>query len=215
MGEQKRAHWLADRALPRLRFLLDHLPRGSRVLDLGSGFGRHTFAALAAGHGVLAVDCKADACESMRVAAREIDIADGKLEIVHGDFADLGAGQHGVADLVIATGVLQHAKTLAELEHRLQRIAELAGAPAAIVYIEMLFDMLFDGRPASDGRIRISPAEFEILLRRVFPSPAWSIELSFGPLRQRQTFPPDGRSFQPPAAMIESTTIEYRIGRLD
>jgi SAM-dependent methyltransferase len=215
MGEQKRAHWLADRALPRLRFLLDHLARGSRVFDLGSGFGRHTFAALAAGHSVLAVDCKADARESMRVAAREIDIPDGKLEIVHGDFIDLGADKHGVADLVIATGVLQHAKSPAELELRLQRIAELAGAPAAIVYIEMLFDMLFDGRPAGDGRIRISPAEFEFLLRRIFPSPAWSIELSFGPLRQRQNFPPDGRSFQPPAAMIESTTIEYRIDRLD
>jgi energy-coupling factor transport system substrate-specific component len=215
MGEKKRADWLADRALPRLRFVLEHLAGGSRVFDLGCGFGRHTFAALAAGHTVLAVERKPDACESIRAAAREIDLAEGRLEIVQGDFGEAGADKNGVADLVIATGVLQHAKDMPELERRLATIASLAATPGAIAYIEMLFDMLFDGRPPADGRIKISQAEFEAVLRHVFPAPAWSIQLSFGPLRQRQSFPPAGRSFQPPAALIESTTVEYRIDRLD
>ncbi len=116
---------------------------------------------------------------------------------------------------MICTGVLQHARDIGDLTNLLVHLSTLAGQPAAQIYIEMLFEMLFDGRPPLDGRIQITCAEFEDLLRGVFPTASWAVQRTHGPMRQKQTFAQGGRSFEPPAATIESTAAEYLIRRLD
>jgi hypothetical protein len=138
----------------------------------------------------------------------------GKVSVIHGEFLDLTPEAHGLADLVICTGVLQHARSMKDLETRLTHISNLGSQPAAIVYIEMLFDMLFDGHPPSDGRVQITHAEFEALLRQTFPAALWSLRRTYGPMRQLQSFDGGGRSFEPPSTTIESTAVEYLMRRL-
>ena len=138
----------------------------------------------------------------------------GKVTVIHGEFLDLSPESSGLADLVICTGVLQHALSVKDLANRLAHIASLGSQPAAIIYIEMLFDMLFDGEAPSDGRIQITHPEFEALLQETFPAALWSVRRTRGPMRQLQTFDQGGRSFQPPSRTVESTTAEYLIRRL-
>lgn len=206
--------WLADRALPSLKAVIGRLPKASIVFDLGSGCGRHTIAAAAAGHEVLAVEWKEAVCESLRQDLAMLAPKSGKASVIHGEYLDLSPESSGLADLVICTGVLQHARSMKDLANRLAHIANLGSQPAAIIYIEMLFDMLFDGHPPSDGRVCITCAEFEALLQETFPAASWSLRRTFGPMRQLQSFDQGGRSFEPPSRTIESTAAEYLIRRL-
>jgi hypothetical protein len=114
----------------------------------------------------------------------------------------------------VATGILQHACDVADLSRRLEYTRQIADQPAAVIYIEMLFDMLFDGVPA-EGRVAITPSEFETLLLQIFPGGGWDIEEMSGPQRQLQVFDQGDRSFHAPAKRIESITAEYAIRRLE
>jgi SAM-dependent methyltransferase len=214
VSEFDRPMWLADRALPSLKVVIGQLPKSSIVFDLGSGCGRHSIAAAAAGHEVVAVEWKEAVCKRLRQDLAMLAPKSGKVTVIHGEFLDLSPESSGLADLVICTGVLQHALSVKDLANRLAHIASLGSQPAAIIYIEMLFDMLFDGEAPSDGRIQITHPEFEALLQETFPAALWSVRRTRGPMRQLQTFDQGGRSFQPPSRTVESTTAEYLIRRL-
>jgi SAM-dependent methyltransferase len=200
---------LAHRSLPSLKFIIDKLRKHSRIVDLGCGYGRHTFAALAAGHLVIAVDRKPSVCEVLRRDLEILGERGKRATVIEADYLDLPAAAYGAADLVIVTGVLQHARSRDDLLQRLRHISDLASGPASSVYIEMLFDMVFDGLPPQDGRIAITANQFVLALREVFPRESWRLEQTQGPLRQKQTFEHGGRSFDPPARTIESTALEF------
>jgi SAM-dependent methyltransferase len=209
------AKQLTGRALESLRVVIRSLPKSSIVFDLGSGYGRHTFLASTAGHEVLAVDRKKAVFDRLRDNLVTLPRKHGRVSVRHCDLRDVSVESSGLADLVICTGVLQHARDVDDLSSQLAHISKLAGQPAALIYIEMLFEMRFDGRPPIDGRLKITPAEFEGLLREVFPAASWAVQRSYGPMRQMQSFDQGGRSFEPPARTIESTAAEYLIRRLD
>ncbi|MEQ1812604.1 MAG: class I SAM-dependent methyltransferase [Terricaulis sp.] len=211
--EDNRSKWLASRALPSLNTVIDGLPKARMVFDLGAGYGRHTMAASIAGHDVLAVERKASVCECLRLDLESLPRGCGMVTVTHLDYLDVSPETAGLADLVICTGVLQHARSTDDLQKRIEHLATLAGMPSAIVYIEMLFDMLFDGRAPSDGRLHISIPQFEDLLRAVFPAARWIVQRIRGPTWQSQLFDGNGRSFDPPARTIESTSAEYLIQR--
>ena len=213
--EPNRAKKLCGRALVSLKVVIRSLPRSSVVFDLGSGYGRHTLLASIAGHEVVAVDRKEAACDRLKENLAALPPKSGSVSVLNSDLRDVSIDAVGLADLVICTGVLQHAHDLDELSGLLAHISKFAGQAAALIYIEMLFEMLFDGRPPADGRLKITCTEFEDLLRRVFPETSWTVQRTFGPMRQRQKFDQGGRSFEPPAATIESTAAEYLIRRLD
>jgi hypothetical protein len=191
------------------------LPKSSVVFDLGSGYGRHAILASVAGHEVLAVDRKEAACHRLRENLTMLPPKSGSVSVLNCDLREVSVESSGLADLVICTGVLQHARDVGELTDLLTHLSRLAGQPAALIYIEMLFEMLFDGRPSLDGRIKITLTEFEGVLRDVFPATSWSLQRTHGPMRQKQNFAQGGRSFEPPATTIESTAAEYLIRRLD
>jgi hypothetical protein len=213
--EPNRSRWLADRALPSLRTVIGDLPKASMVFDLGAGYGRHTMAASIAGHDVLAIEWKESVCERLRLDVEALAPKSGIVTVIHGDYLDVSPETAGLADLVICTGVLQHARNADDFRNRFKQLGALASQPAALVYIEMLFDMLFDGKSPTDGRMQISVMEFEDMLRAAFPSAAWAVRRLNGPTRQSQTFNGNGRSFDPPAQIIESTSVEYLIRRLE
>lgn len=213
--EPNRSKWLANRALPSLKVVIDDLPKASVVFDLGAGYGRHTLAASLAGHDVLAIEWKELVCESLRLDVEALPSESGKVTVIHGDYLDVSPETTGLADLVICTGVLQHARSMDELRNRFRQLAVLGSQPAAIVYIEMLFDMFFDGKSPADGRLQIGVSQFEDVLREVFPPLVWTVRRLSGPIRQSQTFNDNGRSFDPPARIIESTSAEYLIRRLE
>ena len=213
--EDNRSKWLASRALPSLKAVIDGLPKASIVFDLGAGYGRHTMAASIAGHDVLAVERKASVCECLQQDLESVPRGCGLVTVMHRDYLEVSPETDGLADLVICTGVLQHARSMDDLRKRIEHLATLAGQPAAIVYIEMLFDMLFDGRAPADGRLQISTSQFEDLLCAVFPAALWIVQRIRGPSWQSQVFDGNGRSFDPPAGTIESTSAEYLIRRLE
>ncbi|MGH8336123.1 MAG: hypothetical protein ACRETL_04710, partial [Gammaproteobacteria bacterium] len=105
-------------------------------------------------------------------------------------------------------------REIAELTRRLTHIAAVAGGPSGQVYIEMLFDMRFDGMPPADGRIAITPQEFEGSLTDCFPAEEWVIERTYGPIRQSQSFASGMRSFLAPSRSIDSTVAEYLLRRI-
>ena len=183
--------------------MIQSLPKSSVVFDLGSGYGRHTILASAAGHEVLAVDRKEAVCDRLKENLTTLPPTSGDVSVLNCDLRDVSIKSSGLADLVICTGVLQHARDVSDLTGLLAHLSKLAGQPAALIYIEMLFEMLFDGRPPLDGRIKITHAEFEGLLCGVFPATSWALQRTHGPMRQKQNFAQGARSFEPPAATIE------------
>ena len=209
-----RVAWLVGRALPSLKFIIEHLPERSRVLDLGAGYGRHSFAALQAGHDVCAIERNEGVCDVFRSDLAASGLALDRVNLIHDDYMNVSTETVGTANLVVATGVLQHSSDDADLRRRLECMHRVADQPGSIIYIEMLFDMLFDGAPPK-GRVALGPSEFEDLLLQIFPNGCWEVEVTSGPQRQRQEFDRGSRSFHAPAKRIESTTVEYAIRRLE
>ena len=212
-ADMSRPAWLASRSLPCLKFIIERMPRRSKVIDLGCGYGRHTFAALESGHGVVAVDRNPDVCRTLQEDVAQLGLDSHRITALHADYIDVSPEITGYGDLVAVTGVLQHARDGDEMRRRLTHIAGFAGHPSSVIYIEMLFDMLFDGAPSTDGRMRITQEEFEGMLQEVFPSGFWRIERTRGAQRNRQSFTNGSRSFSAPAQHIESTAVEYAVRR--
>ena len=212
-ADMSRPTWLAGRSLPCLRFIIERLPRRSKVIDLGCGYGRHTFSAIESGHEVVAIDRNPDVCRTLQEDLAQFGIDRRRLTIVHADYIDVSPDATGYGDLIAVTGVLQHARDGDEIRRRLVHIADFAGHPASVVYIEMLFDMLFNGAPPTDGRMNISQEDFEGMLLDVFPRGSWRVERTRGALRNSQSFANGSRSFSAPAQHIELTAVEYAVRR--
>ena len=202
---------LAQRSLPGVAALLRNLPPASVVFDFGAGRGRHAFAAAALGHRVVAVEVKPDVCRSLE------EIAAGQpgqqMTVACSRYQDVTLEKLGYADVLLVTGVLQHRRDPAELEADLAHLRSFLGHIHATLYVEMLFDMTFDGQPAADGRYPFSQDEFECALTRLFGEATWRIERVRGPHRATQQFDDGPRSFIPPARTIVSTAVEYMVVR--
>ncbi len=203
---------LCSRSLPHLARLIDGLRAGSLVIDLGAGRGRHSLYALRAGHSVVAVDRRADAIGDLHSFAQEGGAHSGRLRAIVADFASEPLNEYENADLVIATGVLQHSKSAAELEDKLRLMSRLASAPGGAVFIEMLLEMKFDGQPPTDGRLSISQTQFENLLAFAFAGNQSILRVA-GPTYQKQDYADGPRSFFAPAKLIESVSVQYLIRR--
>lgn len=211
-AEQLTAADLAARSLSALAYLLEK-PGGSlKMVDIGAGRGRHSLFALRLGYTVSAIECKDKTFNDLKGYVAEAGYED-RCTTVLADFMNLDVGIQDQADVVVCTGMLQHAKNEKELYLNLERLRDYANVPAGLVFIEMLFEMKFDGKPPADGRIAILPAQFEALLESVFPAGEWAIWRVQGPLYRRQEFSTGSRSFLAPAQLIESTAIEYAIFR--
>jgi len=204
--------WLASRALPSLRLILDQAPRGRRVFDMGCGFGRHSLAAVKRGHSVVCVEKQTHVADRARLNLAAAGVPNPV--VICGDISDLKSAQYGYADIIANTGVMQHASSREELAKWLEHMASLAAFPGAVVFIEMLFNMRFDGAP-KPGRLDITPAEFEAMLREYYPAPRWELEICQGPVRQMQSYKAGSRSFDASGySEVESTTAEYALWRL-
>jgi SAM-dependent methyltransferase len=204
---------LANRALPYLLHVLAALPPGRLILDLGAGRGRHAVAALKLGHRVFAVERNQSACEDLQSFASQLGDLNGRLNLRCEDYFSTNAETLGTVDLVIATGILQHTTNPGNLRKHLRHLKSFAVAPYSKLYIEMLFDMRFDGETPSDGRFEWTQSPFEEILETEFPSSLWNIEVVRGPLRRDQTFTQGARSFIASAKNVSCTSVEYLISR--
>lgn len=83
--------------------LLDALPPGAKVLDLGCGEGRNAFFLASRGHAVTAVDISATAIQKLSTLAARAGLA------IECDVADIGRYDvQGEWDLVMAHGVIDY-----------------------------------------------------------------------------------------------------------
>ncbi|MBS1197719.1 MAG: Methyltransferase domain [Proteobacteria bacterium] len=203
---------LADRSLPNLRPLLEKLPPQSLVADFGAGRGRHSLYAARLGHSVLAVEKRADTFADLRLNLERAGVPGDRMRLVGGDYLDVDPLPTEKIDLLVVTGVLQHCVDRNDLTRRLTHLADVTPKAGAIIFIEMLFDMKFDGKP-KPGRVEISVEEFEHLLPQVFPAKSWKIERVAGPVSQVLDFSGGGRSFISEAKLVEQTAAEYVLTR--
>jgi len=204
---------IASRALPYLEHVLATLSPGSLILDLGAGRGRHAIAALKLGHRVVAVERNQNACADMQTFVSQLGSISGRFTNRCEDYLSTKAESVGLVDLVISTGVLQHTSDADTLRNHLRHLKSFAFAPGSKLFIEMLFDMTFDGKTSIDGRFDWSQPQFEEILDAEFPATIWSIEVVRGPLRRHQSFVLGARSFIPSAKQVSSTSVEYLISR--
>jgi hypothetical protein len=204
---------LAARSLPVLTHILSDYPKGTLVMDVGAGRGRHTLLAQSYGHRVIAVERQhavfEDLVENARVCDESVTLTDFKRT----DFTQIEADSFESPQMVICTGVLQHARNKGELIMQINRLREFAGRPGASIYIEMLLGMKFDDSPPNDGRIEISIGEFEKVLEEAFQRSHWRLQRTNGPLERLQNFDGSPRSFFPPAKQIRFITSEYFISQ--
>lgn len=204
---------LARRTLPYLQHILETLPSQSRVLDLGAGRGRHSLAALRLNHYVVAIERNEKSFEDLTRFISQLGENDSRAELRCEDYTTITSESVGPIDLVINTGVLQRTRDPEDLRKHLRHIANFAFAPNALVFIEMLFDMTFDGKPPADGRFSWTRPAFEELLYEEFPSSVWCVKIVRGPIVRHQSFVDGPRSFLAPATCIVSTSVEYLISR--
>lgn len=204
---------LTRRALPYLQHILETLPPQSRVLDLGAGRGRHSLAALHMNHHVVAIERSEKSFEDLTRFISQLGENVSRADLRCEDYMTTTSESVGPIDLVISTGALQHTRDPEDLRKHLCHIANFAFAPNALIFIEMLFDMTFDGKPAADGRFCWTRPAFEEILSEEFPSSCWCVKVVRGPIVRHQSFVDGPRSFLAPATCIVSTSVEYLISR--
>jgi hypothetical protein len=134
------------------------------------------------------------------------------MRLLKGDYIDIRPEGSERIDLLAIVGVLQHAIDIDDLVARLTHLRTVMHLPGGMIYIEMLFDMKFDGQPKL-GRVNISVGAFEDILQQLFPNGNWGIERVAGPARQLLDFSGGGRSFFSEVRFVEQTAIEYLLTR--
>jgi len=200
---------LLRRGLPALRHIIERLPNRSMVVDVGAGRGRHTLYALDQGHHVLAIENHPETFFELK-SISDTQNWHFNLKLVEDDYLNIDPATT-YANLVVATGVLQHAKDIDALRHQLDHIKQMAGEPGAQVFIEMLFDMTWDKKPVKN-RVHITIPQFEALLHEVFGWDSWQVGQVAGPIKRVQLFKKNAyRSFISRSAHVEVTSAEYLI----
>ena len=139
-ADYEKAFAHAPAHLSALSWLLERLPPGARTLDVGSGTGRPTAAALtAAGHSVLGVDVSPVMTE---LAARQVPGA----EFRRADIRDLPLDADSLDGVCVFFSLLQ--MTRAEQSSLMRRLTEalkpgghlvLATVPADVEDVEVVF----------------------------------------------------------------------------
>ncbi len=107
----------------RLAFLLDCVPAGGRVLDVGCGEGRFASALARAGHAVVAVDVAAEPLRRVRERDPEID---ARLVAPHGPWPLADAS----FDAVWAGEVIEHVLDTAAWLSEVRRVLRSGGVLA-------------------------------------------------------------------------------------
>ena len=149
---------------------------GDRVLDVGTGFGRHAFELARRGYRVVALDVAADELHGTRatfeamIQAGEID-ADRVLGVVRGDATRLPFAD-GAFDAVITSEVLEHVPDDAGALAEIMRVLREGGAFAATVpswlpeKINWMLSDDYHAPAAVGGHVRIySATELKAKLR--------------------------------------------------
>ncbi|MFI8296572.1 class I SAM-dependent methyltransferase [Streptomyces nigra] len=139
-ADYEKAFAHAPAHLSALEWLAERLPREGRVLDVGSGTGRPTAAALvAAGHSVLGVDVSPVMVE---LASRQVPGA----EFRHADIRELPLGKGAFDGICVFFSLLQMSR--AEQTALVRRLASalrpgghlvLATVPADVEDVEVVF----------------------------------------------------------------------------
>jgi SAM-dependent methyltransferase len=149
---------------------------GDRVLDAGTGFGRHAFELARRGYRVVALDVAADELHGTRatfeamIQAGEID-ADRLLGVVRGDATQLPFAD-GAFDAVITSEVLEHVPDDTAALAEMLRVLRPGGAFAATVpswlpeKINWILSDDYHAPAAVGGHVRIySATELKAKLR--------------------------------------------------
>lgn len=204
---------LARRALPAVRHQIDRLESRSVIADVGCGRGRHTLYALQRGHAVIAVDKNKKSVDDLKVTLTKWEREDLHVRLLNKDYVDVEPQELEGVDFLIAASVLHHARDESDLTRRVQYLRDVVTGPGGLIFIEMLFDMKFDGQ-TRPGRVVISVPEFEKLISEVFPAHSWHIERVAGPAYRILDFSSGGRSFFSEAKFVQQTSTEYLLKRL-
>jgi SAM-dependent methyltransferase len=106
---------------PRMEFLLAHVPRGARVLDLGCGEGRFAGELARRGHGVVAADVAEEPLRRARARERDLDL---RLIGLEGDWPL----QDCEFDVVWAGEVIEHVADTARWLSEVRRVLRSGGA---------------------------------------------------------------------------------------
>jgi SAM-dependent methyltransferase len=111
---------------PALRLLGD--VRGRRVLDLGCGGGQNAIALAKQGATVIGVDVSA---EQLAMARRLAEQEGVKVELRHGDLADLAFVQSDTIDLVLCASALEYVEDIGRVFRQCHRVLRV-GAPLVL-----------------------------------------------------------------------------------
>ena len=197
---------LAQRALPSVRHVIERQPTEATILDIGAGRGRHAIFAAQRGCDVIAVEKDAKTCEELRglLANSPTPLA---IELVQEDFFEYEPSPDANISLIIAAGVLHHAKNLSELEAWVEHIRKIAESHSSTVFFEVLADMRIEGMYQED-RVRITHEKLEALLIATFPRGRWDTSRILGPLNRTQHFNNHG-SFLREYSRVDSVLAEY------
>jgi SAM-dependent methyltransferase len=99
--------------------------KGRRVLDLGCGGGQGAIALAKQGATVIGVDASA---EQLAHARRLAELEGAKVELRHGDLADLAFVQSDSVDLVLSASVLEYVEDIGRVFRQCHRVLKV-GAP--------------------------------------------------------------------------------------
>ncbi len=94
-------------------------PAGKRIVDLGCGAGHNAIALARQGAKVIGVDASR---EQLRIGRRLAETAEVKVELRHGDMADLSFITSASVDLVLATQSLHYVDDLNRVFRQVHRI---------------------------------------------------------------------------------------------
>jgi SAM-dependent methyltransferase len=119
--------------------------KGRRVLDLGCGGGQGAIACAKQGATVIAVDASA---EQLAIARRLAEQEGVKVELRHGDLADLAFVQSDSIDLALSTSALEYVEDIGRVFRQCHRVLKV-GAPLVFSTVHPAWRVL-DGRSYFD-----------------------------------------------------------------